>query len=147
MSLDITLIQPGNVYKALVAIGRHLEIAAERSDGRSNPDDLIRLMLAGQYQLWVVYENDTNPLKVLGFFNTEVKVYPQRRMLVVQHCVMDPNHMLEVEDRMQELAERFAKDSGCVGIEFVGRPGWKKHAHKYKYSSHSVVYQRFFEEH
>ena len=144
MSLEISLVSAGALYKALGPLAPFLEIATERSYGRSFPDDLVRLMLSGQYQLWVVY--DTETARVLGFFNTEVKMYPQRRMLCVQHCVVEPNHMVEIEDRMQELAGQFAKDNGCSGIEFVGRPGWKKHAVKYGYVSHSVVYQRFFKE-
>jgi hypothetical protein len=47
---------------------------------------------------------------------------------------------------MQSYAEDYAVRAGCKGIEFVGRPGWKKHAEKYGYTAQSVTYQRFFEQ-
>jgi hypothetical protein len=50
-----------------------------------------------------------------------------------------------VEDEMQDKAAQFAKSVGCAGIEFVGRPGWRKTANKYGYEVQSVMYQKFFE--
>jgi hypothetical protein len=58
---------------------------------------------------------------------------------------MTPGTMELVEDEMQDKAAQFAKDMGCTGIEFVGRPGWRKTANKYGYEVQSVMYQKFFE--
>jgi hypothetical protein len=66
-------------------------------------------------------------------------------MLVIQYAAMLPNKMAQIEPLMQEYAKTYAVDAGCKGIEFVGRPGWKKHAEKYGYTAQSVTYQRFFE--
>jgi hypothetical protein len=46
----------------------------------------------------------------------------------------------------KDLLDRFAKDAGCAGVEFVGRPGWRKQANKYGYSIQSVMYQKLFED-
>jgi len=99
--------------------------------------------LIGRYALWVVF--DTHSQQPVGFFATEVVQYPQCKLLCIQHCVIDPHYMASVEPRMEELATDFAKNSGCVGIEFVGRPGWRKYSKENGYASHSVVYQKFFE--
>jgi hypothetical protein len=144
MSLDITLVPPGLIHKTVGSISKYVEKAAEASSGRSSPDDIYKAFFTGAYQLWLVL--DKEELIVHGFFATEVKQYPQYKMLVVQHSVIEPNRMHEVEDRMQELAGIFAKSSGCKGIEFVGRHGWRRHAEKYGYRTSSVVYHRFFEE-
>jgi hypothetical protein len=93
-------------------------------------------------QLWVVVEDNT----ILGHTITEIKQYPQCKMLVVQYCAMEPGTLEKVEDHMQDLAARFAKDAGCTGIEFIGRPGWRNTANKYGYTTQSVTYQKFFKD-
>jgi hypothetical protein len=93
-------------------------------------------------QLWVVVDENT----VLGHTITEIKQYPQCKMLVVQYCAMFPGTLEAVEPRMQELASSFAKDAGCAGIEFVGRPGWRNTAKQYGYTTQSVTYQKFFKD-
>ena len=54
--------------------------------------------------------------------------------------------MQYVDEEMFDLLDRFAKDAGCSGIEFVGRPGWRKQAGKYGFEVQSVMYQKFFKE-
>lgn len=120
-----------------------IQKAAAITNGRSSVDDIVRAFYVGAYGLWIVFDPDTQ--KVHGFLATEVKQYPQLRMLVIQHCVMEPGTLEKIEDRMQELAQRYARDTGCAGIEFVGRPGWKRYAKNKNYHSHSVVYQQFLE--
>jgi hypothetical protein len=140
---EISLVPYGVFTSILSGLSKHLEIAARWSAGRSSADDIVRMIMVGQYNLWVVIDTDNKAL--VGFFATELKQYPQRRMLCVQHCVVDPGHLKELEPRIEELGIRFAQDNGCTGIEFVGRPGWRKYARVNGYASHSVVYQKFFE--
>jgi dTDP-D-glucose 4,6-dehydratase len=142
VKLDISLVPYGLITTVVGRIQKYVETAAKYSKGRSSADDIIRMFYNNTYQLWVVIQEDSG---IIGFFATEVKIYPQCKMLTVQHTVIEPNHMAGIESRMQELATLFAKDHGCAGVEFVGRPGWKKHAGKFGYTSSSVVYQRFFE--
>jgi hypothetical protein len=93
-------------------------------------------------QLWVVHEENT----IYGHVVTEIKEYPRCKMLVVQYCAGEPDHMQYVDDEIFDLLDRFAKDTGCSGIEFVGRPGWRKQAEKYGFEVRSVMYQKFFKE-
>jgi hypothetical protein len=67
-------------------------------------------------------------------------------MLTVQYCAMKPWTMDLISDQMHSIAEQFAKSAGCAGVEFVGRPGWRKTANEYGYAVQSVMYQKFFEE-
>lgn len=138
--MDVAYIPVGQLAEFVPALLPHLKTSAKWSRGRSTPDDILRFLLTGQMQLWAVHEDG----KVQGHIVTEIKTYPQLKMLVVQYCAMEPNSMASVEDRMQEVAEDVAKKSGCAGIEFIGRPGWRKTANKYGYDVQSVVYQRFF---
>ena len=143
MKLTISLIPHGVIYKVLPALMPYLEESATRSRGRVVVDDLIRTIVSKEMQLWVVHEEGGS--HVYGHFMTEVRKYPQAQLLVIQHAAMEPNHMAQIEDQMQEYASKFAKEMGCAGIEFVGRPGWKKHATKYGYQAQRVSYQKFFE--
>ena len=142
MKLDVSLVPYGLLTTAVGRIQKYVEIASKFSNGRSSPDDIVRAFYNNTYQLWVVMQNNS---ELIGFFATEVKMYPQYKMFVVHHMVIEPNHMAGVEVKIQELVSLFAKDHGCAGVEFVGRPGWRRFANKFGYTSSSVVYQRFFE--
>ncbi len=140
MSLDISLVLYGDIAKTIWAVMPYLSEAAARTKGRSSTDDIVRTIFTGHYALWIVFDKSTN--RVHGCFVTEVKVYPRCNLLCVQHCVIDQQHMESMEERMQEIASKYAEDCGCNGIEFTGRPGWKKHAEKHGYSSNSVTYTK-----
>jgi hypothetical protein len=142
MNLNISLIPYGALAKAVVAIMPYIEESAERSRGRSSVDDILKFLFTGQMALWVVYDEDD--LEAHGHFITEVKKYPQFSMLVIHYAAMLSNKMEQIEYLMQEYAQDYAVKAGCSGIEFVGRPGWKKHATKYGYQAQSVTYQKFF---
>lgn len=107
-------------------------------------DDILRFVVNGTMQLWVVFQPAEG--KIFGHVITEVKQYPQCKMLVVQYCAGEKNHMEHCEVTMYELLDKFAKDNGCAGIEFIGRPGWGKHVKKYGYEIQSVSYQKFFKD-
>jgi hypothetical protein len=51
-----------------------------------------------------------------------------------------------ISTKMHETAEKFARDAGCAGVEFIGRPGWRNVAKEQGYEVQSVVYQKFFKE-
>jgi len=144
MNLEITLIPTGYLAESLPNLLPYLKKSEAWDRGRTKVDDILRFVFTGQMQFWMVFSPEEKA--VYGHIITEIKQYPQCKMLVIQYCSIEDNHMQYVEDRMQEIAESFAKDSGCAGIEFTGRPGWGKHISKYGYDVQSVVYQRFFKE-
>lgn len=140
--MNISLVPIGQVAGVMPSLFPFLAESVKWSRGRVVVDDILRFVLNGQMQLWAVHEGD----KAYGHIVTEIKQYPQCKMLTIQYCAMEPGTLESVEDEMQKTAQQFAKDAGCVGIEFVGRPGWGKTGEKYGYAVQSVVYQKFFEE-
>ena len=144
MNLEISLVPPGNVYTTLPGLMPYLEESASRSQGRSTVDDILRFVLNGQMNLWVVFSPEDS--KIYGHVITEVKQYPSKTLLVIQYCAGEPNHMQYCEDKMYDLLERFARDAKCAGIELIGRFGWTKHVKKYGYEPQSVMYQKFFKD-
>lgn len=139
--MNISLVPVGQVAGAIPAILPFLTESTAWARGRVTVDDLLRFIVNGTMQLWVVHKDSV----AHGHVITEIKQYPQCKMLTIQYCAMTPGTLDEVEEQMQDVAARFAKDAGCSGIEFVGRPGWKQTARKYGYSVQSVMYQKFFE--
>ena len=123
---------------------KYLQESEDWTKGRSSIDDIVRFVLTGQMQLWVVFNPEDQVIH--GYVITEIKSYPQSKMFVIQYCAMNPNHMKYVEDVMHETADRFAKDAGCAGIEFFGRPGWEPHVKKRGYTVKTVVFEKFFDE-
>ena len=141
MKLEFSLVPYGMLSTAIPQVIKHLEVSESWTRGRSTVDDILKFLFTGQMQLWVVLGDK----EIYGQIITEIKQYPQCKMLVIQYAAMTPNHMDAIEDLMQKYAEDYAVKAGCKGIEFVGRPGWKKHAERYGYTAQSVTYQRFFE--
>jgi len=139
--MNITLVSVGGVAPLIPALLPHLNESAQWTRGRATIDDIVRLVLTGQMQLWAVHDEN----RIYGHVITEIRPYPQCKMLTIQYCAMEPGTLKKIEPEMQRIAARFAKDAGCAGIEFVGRPGWRATAKKYGYEVQSVMYQKFFE--
>jgi len=139
--MNVSLVPYGAVAGLVPALMPFLAESERWTRGRAKVDDLLRFVLNGQMQLWAVHDEN----HVYGHIITEVKQYPQCKMFSIQYCAMQPGLMEMVEEEMQTKAAQFAKDAGCAGIEFVGRPGWRKTANKYGYEVQSVMYQKFFE--
>lgn len=144
MKLDISFVPKEQIVDHLGALLGFFKESEKWTGGRSTVSDILQSLLAGNTQLWVVFAEESN--HIYGHIITEIKQYPQFKMLVVQNCAMQPHLMQDVEDKMHEIAESFAKDTGCAGIEFVGRPGWGKHVKKHGYDVQHVVYQKMFKD-
>lgn len=140
--MEISLVPPQAVEVILPQLIPYLALSAKRSDGRSDVQSILDFVKSGQMQLWAVLDGDI----VHGHIITEIKQYPRCKLLAIQYCAMTTGVLATVEDKMQDIATRFAKDAGCAGIEFIGRPGWRLTARKYGYTPNSVVYQKFFKE-
>lgn len=140
--MKASLVPPGMVSNVIPALLPYLRESEKWARGRATVDDILRFVFTGQMQLWIGHEENT----IYGHVITEIKEYPQCKMLIVQYCAGEPNHMQYVDDEIFDLLDRFAKDTGCSGVEFVGRPGWRKQAEKYGFEVRSVMYQKFFKE-
>jgi hypothetical protein len=140
--MEISLVAIGRVAGLIPSLLPYLKESQDWTRGRATVDDILRMVLNGQMQLWVVYQDGI----VYGHVVTEIKQYPQCNMLTIQYCAMQTGTLEQIEDKMHETAERFARDAGCKGIEFVGRPGWRRTGNMYGYSVQSVMYQKFFKD-
>jgi len=139
--MKISVVPVSQLLSVVPALMPYLEESARWSRGRAIPEDIVRFLLNGQMLLLAVHDDTV----AYGHVICEVKVYPQCKMLTVQYCAGEPHHMELVEDEMYALLDSLAAQAGAAGIEFVGRPGWKKSAARHGYEVQSVTYQKFFE--
>lgn len=145
MKFDITLVPYGQITYLVPSLIKYFKESESWTKGRASVDDIVRFALTGQMQLWVVFDPKNNDA-IHGYVMTEIKQYPQTKMLIIQYCAMNPNHMKYVDDIMHNTADKFAKDAGCTGIEFYGRPGWEPHVKKRNYTVKTVIYEKHFDE-
>lgn len=143
MPLAVSLIPFGYLHKVLPPLSQQLQKSEFWTNGRAEVDDIIRFLYNGQMQLWIAHEGSD---ELLGYIISEIKEYPRCKMLVMQYCAGDFGSLESVGDLMFETLERYAKDAGCAGIEFFGRPGWTPHAKKHGCTVQTVVYEKYFGE-
>lgn len=143
MSYHLCYIPRGILTEVVAQLLPYLPKSEEWSIGRSQVDDIVGFLYSGRMHLIGVYNNDTESMH--GYVICEIREYPQYKMLVMQYAAGEPGVMAQIEDKMHAFVERFAKDTGCKGVEFVGRPGWKKSMLKHGYNADTIVYEKFFE--
>jgi len=141
MNLHVSLVPPGQLMYWIPKLIPYLTKSQAWTKGRANVDDIARFLLVGQMNLWVVLDDD---FKGYGYVISEIKSYPQLKMLVLQYCAGEDNHMKLVEQEMYGKLERFARDADCDGMEFMGRLGWRNIGRRYGYKAETVVYEKFF---
>jgi len=142
MKLDLSLVPYDYVADVVPQVLPYIKVSEEWTRGRSTATDLLSFIFSGRMQLWVALDDQ----KIYGHLISEVKQYRQCKMFVVQHCAMEPHTFELVEDQVFDLCIRYAKDAGCAGVEFVGRPGWSKMMRKRGFDVQSVMFQKFFKD-
>lgn len=143
--MNVTLVPYGSLTRFLPMLYPHFVTSEIWSHGRAEVDDIVGFLYSGRMQLWVFFAGDKETPELAGHMITEVKDYPRCKMLVLQYCAAETGTMEPIEGAMHETLERFAKDMGCKGIEFVGRPGWARSAKAHGYTSKTITYEKFFE--
>ena len=145
MNLNVTLILFGQLSRVIPGLVKYLEISEAWTKGRTKVDDIVAFLYSGRMQLWAFYTQTEQVIELVGHMITEIREYPRCKMLVLQYCAGEPHYMQHIEDQMYDTLERYAKDAGCKGIEFIGRPGWKRSAVAHGYTSQSVIFEKYFE--
>jgi len=142
MSYAVTYIPYGQISYVLPSLVGNLEKSELWTKGRANIDDIVKFLYTQYMQLWAVHDPDLQVLH--GYVITEIKQYPKCKMLVMQYSAGDEGVLEGSGDLVFETLEKFAKDEGCNGIEFFGRPGWRNHARKHGCTSSMTVFEKFF---
>lgn len=134
----------GNISYTIPSLIENLHKSELWTGGRAAVDDIVKFVFTGQMHLWVIDLQDG--MGPRGHLITEFKQYPKSKMFVVQYCATDIGMLQEVSDDIFTYLEKIARDSGCNGIEFFGRIGWKPTARKHGYEARTSVYEKYFDE-
>lgn len=143
MSYQIDYVPYGMLSSVMPRLLPYFQKSELWTRGRATVDDILKFLFTQHMQLWLVHDPEIRDM--IGYVITELKQYPRRKMLVLQYCAGETQHMHYVESEMYAKLEAFAKAEGCDGIEFFGRPGWTRSAKQRGYSVQTVVYEKFFE--
>lgn len=142
MTYGITWVPYGRITAVLPQLLPYLVESERKTHDRNDVDDIVKNLYSGQDLLWAVYEEGTE--KVVGFVITEVRQYPQNKMLLLKFTAGDIGVLSGVEELVFTTLERFARDTKCDGMEAIGRFGWKPQMKKYGYTAYMVLYEKIF---
>ena len=133
--IEVSLVPAQYIDTCWEKIEAFIAKAAEYTYGRYTVSNIYDLVMDGEYQLWIAY--DGKDFK--GAVVTNIINYPQRKLLGMQFC--GGEELSTWKDPMLDLLKRFARDSGCEGIESTGRPGWAKVFQNDGYKATWVTYE------
>jgi hypothetical protein len=133
--IEVSLVPAQYIDTCWEKIEAFIAKAAEYTYGRYTVGNIYDLVMEGDYQLWIAY--DGKDFK--GAVVTNIINYPQRKLLGMQFC--GGEELSTWKDLMLDLLKRFARDSGCEGIESTGRPGWAKVFQNDGYKATWVTYE------
>lgn len=143
MSYEISYVPKGQLSFVLPAIIPMMHKSEFRSKGRSTVDDILSFLFDGSMFLFIVFDTETN--RIHGYTMGKIRHYPQYSMLSMKYAAGEVGVMEQVETQMHAFVESFAKSAKCKGIEFVGRPGWKRTMLANGYTADTIVYEKFFD--
>ena len=110
----------------------YLQPAIERNRGEFELEDIYNLIRDQKMQLWGLHDGALKAVMV-----TEIVCYPRlKRLRVVLIGGHEMDKWLPV---VMESLDRFKEQTGCDGIELLGRRGWVKQLAEYGYQEYETV--------
>jgi len=143
MSYGVTWVPYGRITGVIPQLIPFLAKSEYWATGKVDVDDIVKNLYSGQDLLWAIYKEDTE--EVVGFVITEIKQYPQKKVLSWKYTAGDIGILPGAEEVVHSTIERFARDTRCDGMEAIGRFGWKHQAKKYGYTPYMVMYEKSFD--
>jgi hypothetical protein len=133
--IEVSMVPKQYVQTCWSQIVPFMEKAAEFTYGRYTADDILDSITDYDHVLWVAF----NEGKIKGAVVTDFVTYPKRKLLCMSFCGGEDLHEWKVP--MLELLQRFARDTGCDGIEATARRGWAKIFKDDGFQDHWVTFE------
>ena len=138
---EISIVPKDQVILIWNVVEKFIQKSSNRSNGRIRPQDVLNDLLNNGSQLWIIF--DTGSFDIIGVQITLFNYYPTgKKMLNLEHT--SGKKMQEWIEKGLEVVTKYAKDTGCHGLEGMGRhgqwnwvknkKGWKKPATFYEYN-------------
>jgi hypothetical protein len=110
-----------HVFGIWPKVRMHLKRAAEYTYGRYEPEDILNNILEYGHQLWIVFDEGD---EIKGALVTSFNVYPRKKYLDLTFLGGEDGPAWK--EPMLRTLQHWAHDTGCDGIESIGRLGWEK---------------------
>lgn len=137
MEVEISLVPSWEVKNIWNKVEGFLKEATDMSEGRYDIEDLKTKLCAGEFQLWVVFDEK---YEILAAITSSFMQYPKCKMLCGQF--LGGIKMSLWHDKFVATFDNWARDNKCVAIEFSGRAGWGKVLAPHGYREVFRTYQR-----
>jgi len=123
-NLKIAMVPFGHVHEVYSAILPFIKKMEPWNFGRVHVDDISATLFSDKVQLWIVFDAETKIIH--GYLATEIRSYPRNKVLSVIGCGGEDGKLDECVEQVLDIFEDYAKDCGCGGLDFQGRPAWAK---------------------
>ena len=137
MTYTIVLVPPEKVRELWKKVRDHLEEAIKVSNGRWTSEYVLAALVLDEQKLWVAIDEDG---EIDGVAVSQISRYPERVLLTI-HYLSGTNF----DDWYKQLLDtfaRYAKDTGCSGIECIARFGFWKWFQNDGFKKTSAFYEK-----
>jgi|TARA_Y100000385_G_C12922275_1_gene563111 hypothetical protein len=139
--IEVLPIIPSKVEDIWDLVHFMIKEALVYSGGYAEPNDIKKLLLSGENQLFLVFGSEGEESnKVYGVVTTRIFNNPNFKEL--QGLICTGKKMNLWEEKLINTLETFAKVNGCKKVKAYMRPGYKKVMPKYGYKSRHVEFEK-----
>ena len=139
--IEVLPITPSKVEDIWDLVHFMIKEALVYSGGYAEPNDIKKLLLSGENQLFLVFGSEGEESnKVYGVVTTRIFNNPNFKEL--QGLICTGKKMNLWEEKLINTLETFAKVNGCKKVKAYMRPGYKKVMPKYGYKSRHVEFEK-----
>lgn len=128
-------------FERIAQYGKEITAAAKKLAARFPKDCTLQSladdMTSGQYQLWLVLDDE----RFVLFGLTEIKVNPATGNKTVFIPSLAGDEGIESMPLIEGVSE-WAKSIGANEVAFCGRDGWKKPISKYGFKADTRLYRK-----
>jgi hypothetical protein len=121
MEIKVSLVPSFEVVNVWDKVSRMLKLATDQSQGRYGLNDLKAKLVSGEFQLWLVFDEQ---FKILAAVTSTFTVYPQGKFLAGQF--LGGENLDLWKDEFCRVFHNWGRDNKCVSAEFTGRAGWAR---------------------
>ena len=133
--IEVSMVPKQYIDTCWNVVKPYLAKAAEYTYGRYTVDNIYASIVDYDHELWIAFEDG----KIKGAVVTNFVIYPQRKLLCMAFC--GGIGLKDWKDPMLALLRRYARDTGCDGIEATARRGWAKVFQNDGFNSNWVTFE------
>lgn len=116
--------------------------ALEYTGGRASEASVLFDLATQKNTLWVVYSEEKG--RIVAFFTLKVVKYTGRQLLSGE--LLGGGDLEDWAGAVCDTLRRYAKDTGCDGVEMYGRAGWERVLPKLGWRKAMVLFEMDMEQ-